>query len=271
MSVVEQAPGRRFGRFRRRRARGTATMPVMEHLTELRKRIVISLASFVLFSIVLYVFFNPVLDFLLRPLCSIDPDNLGPQGCKLIFSGVMEAFTTRLKLTAMVGILASSPIWLYQVWAYVIPALTNKERRYAKPFLFSSLALLLLGSTFAYLSMPMGLRFLITVGGPDMVPFLRAETYLNFVGLLLIGFGVAFEVPLVIFFLGLAGVISVEQLRRRRKIAVVAVAAMGALVTPSQDPYTMLLLAVPMYLFYELTILVLSVILRRKAKVNTPA
>lgn len=239
---------------------------MVEHLTELRKRIVISLASFVLFSIVLYVFYNQVLGFLLRPLCSIDPENLGPQGCKLVFSGVMEAFTTRLKLTAMVGIVASSPIWLYQVWAYVVPALTNKERRYAMPFLFSTIALLVLGSTFAYLSMPMGLNFLITVGGPDMVPFLGAETYLNFVGLLLIGFGVAFEVPLVIFFLGLVGVVSVDQLRRRRKVAIVATAALAAVVTPSQDPYTMLLLAVPMYLFYEIAIFLLSVILRRKGR-----
>lgn len=241
-------------------------MPVVEHLTELRKRITISLASFILLSIVLYVFFNSVLDFLLRPLCSIDPENLGPQGCKLIFSGVMEAFTTRLKLTAMVGVVASSPIWLYQVWAYVVPALTNKERHYAVPFLFSTLVLLIMGSAFAYLSMPMGLQFLVTVGGPDMVPFLRAETYLNFVGLLLIGFGVAFEVPLVIFFLGLAGVVSVDQLRHKRKVAIVATAALAAVVTPSQDPYTMLLLAVPMYLFYEVTILLLSVMLRRKGR-----
>lgn len=264
MSAVQPLQGGRFARFRRGRGTNSATMPLVDHLTELRKRIVVSLASFIVLSIGFYVFFNPILDFLLRPLCSIDPKNLGPQGCRLIFNGVMEAFTTRLKLTAMVGIVASSPIWLYQMWAYLVPALTKKERRYAIPFLFSTITLLALGSAFAYFSMPLGLRFLITVGGPDMVPFLRAETYLNFVGLLLIGFGVAFEVPLVIFFLGLVGVFTVDQMRRKRKVALVATVALAAVVTPSQDPYTMLLLAIPLYLLFELTILVLSVVVRRK-------
>ncbi len=263
MSVVEPV-SRRFARFRRGGTGRRTTMPVMDHLTELRKRIIISFASFVLISIVLYVYFNPILDFILRPLCAMDPENLGPQGCKLIFSSVMEAFTTRLKLTAMVGIMASSPIWLYQLWAYIIPALTSKERRYALPFLFSTITLLIVGATVAYLSMPLGLRFLLTVGGPDMVPFLRADTYLSFVGLLLIGFGVAFELPLIIFFLGLVGVVSVDQLRRKRKYAIVGTAALAAVVTPSQDPYTMLLLAVPMYLFYEITILLLALIIRRR-------
>ncbi|MGH2746794.1 MAG: twin-arginine translocase subunit TatC [Actinomycetota bacterium] len=266
MSAVEPVARRRFRRGRRGRGRGPATMPVVEHLTELRRRVVISIVTFTMLSVLLYVFFEPILSFLLRPLCSIDPEQLGPQGCKLIFNGVMEAFTTRLKVTAMVGIIASSPVWLYQAWAYLIPALTNKERRYAKPFLFSTITLLIMGSAFAYLSMPLGLRFLVSVGGPDMVPFLQAQTYLDFVGLLLIGFGVAFEVPLIIFFLGLVGVVTVDQLRRRRKVAIVATAALAAVVTPSQDPYTMMLLAVPMYLFYEVTILLLSVMLRRKAR-----
>lgn len=264
MSAVQPLQGGRFARFRRGRRAGSGTMPLVEHLVELRKRIVVSLACFVALSVGFYVFFNPILDFLLRPLCSIDPDRLGPQGCRLIFNGVMEAFTTRLKLTAMVGLVASSPIWLYEAWAYLVPALSKRERRYALPFLFSSIALLILGATFAYLSMPMGLRFLITVGGPDLVPFLRAETYLNFVGLLLIGFGVAFEAPLVIFFLGLAEVFTVDQLRAKRKVAIVATVALSAIVTPSQDPYTMLLLALPIYAFYELTIVVLSIVLRRR-------
>lgn len=265
MSTVQEIPRHRF-RLRKGREPRPATMPVVEHLTELRRRIVICIVSFVVLSVVLYVFFVPIMQFLLRPLCSIDPERLGPLGCKLAFNGVMEAFMTRLKVTAMVGIVASSPLWLYQLWAYIVPALTDKERHYAMPFLFSTIALVILGSAAAYYSMPLGLNFLVQVGGPDLVPFLRAETYLDFVGLLLIGFSVAFEVPLVIFFLGLIGVVSVDQLRRRRKIALVATVALAAVVTPSQDPYTMLMLAVPLYLFYEVTIVLLSIVLRRKAR-----
>jgi sec-independent protein translocase protein TatC len=152
------------------------------------------------------------------------------------------------------------------LWAYVVPALSNKERHYALPFLFSTIALLLVGAGFAYLTLPMGLSFLISIGGSDLVPLLAADTYLNFIGLLLIGFGVAFELPLLVFFLGLAGVIPVAQLRAKRRFAIVLVVGLAAVVTPSQDPYTMLALAVPLYLFYEGAIFALSVVDRRRAK-----
>ena len=266
MSTAQNAR-RRLGPFGRRGLkRADGSMSLVQHLTELRTRLVISAVAFVALSVGAFVFFEPILDVLLRPLCSIDADKLGPQGCRLIFHGVMEAFTVRLKVTAMVGIAVSSPIWLYQLWAYVVPALSNKERHYALPFLFSTIALLLVGAGFAYLTLPMGLNFLISIGGSDLVPLLGADTYLNFIGLLLIGFGVAFELPLLVFFLGLAGVISVSQLRAKRRLAIVLVVALAAVVTPSQDPYTMLALAVPLYLFYEAAIFALSVVARRRAK-----
>jgi sec-independent protein translocase protein TatC len=259
--------GRRRRLFRRRRERKAAgaTMSVMEHLGELRTRLIISAVAFVGISVVAFFFYEPLLEFFRRPLCSVDPDLLGEEGCDLNFFKVFEAFNFRLKMTALIGIALSSPIWLYQLWAFVTPALTTRERRYALPFMVTSILLFVAGATTAYLVLPTGVRFLIGIGGEGLNPVLGAEEYLNFIGLMLLGFGLLFELPLVIFFLGLAEVLTLEQLRSGRRVAIVVIVALAAVVTPSQDPYTMIILSIPLYLSYELTILLLALALRRRS------
>ena len=249
-----------------RRKRKPASMTMMEHLGELRSRLVFSMAAFLAFSVVAFFFYEPILDFMRRPLCTLDRDLLGPQGCDLVFVRVIGGFMFRLKVTALVGILAASPVWLYQIFAFVTPGLTAKEKRYAVPFVLSSVILFAVGCALAYLTMPTGIRILVEIGGEGLVPLLGAEEYLNFVGLMLLGFGLTFEVPLVLLFLGLAGVVSVDQLRGQRKAAFVLIVLISAIVTPSQDPYTMLVLALPIYGLYELTILTLALVNRRRAK-----
>jgi sec-independent protein translocase protein TatC len=256
---------RRFA-FLRRRQRKLAGkhMSVVDHLDELRSRLIVSFAAFLLFSVLAFIFYDPIFDFIIEPLCALPPEKLGPQGCKLVQTTPMEGFQVRLKLTAMVGLIAASPVWLYQLWAFIVPGLTSKEKRYAIPFVVSSVTLFLIGATFAYLLLPTGLKVLISLGGNDLVAFLRAEGYINFVGLMLIAFGVTFELPLVLLFLGLAGVIGVDTLRQHRKAAIVAIVALSAIVTPSQDPYTMLAMAVPLYVLFELTILLLRFLTRNR-------
>ena len=249
---------------RRQQKKHGGHMSMVEHLDELRSRLIISLAAFILLSIVAFVFYDPIFDFIIEPLCGLPADKLGPQGCKLIQTTPMEGFQVRLKLTAMVGLILASPIWLYQLWAFIVPGLTRREKRYAIPFVVSSVTLFLVGATFAYLLLPTGLRVLIGLGGEGLVAFLRADGYINFVGLMLIAFGITFELPLVLLFLGLAGVISVATLRKHRKAAIVGIAFLAAVVTPSQDPYTMLAMAVPLWLLYELTILLLRFLLRNR-------
>lgn len=239
-------------------------MSVMEHLGELRTRLIVSALAFVGISIVAFFFYQPILEFLRRPLCSVPRELLGPQGCDLNYFKLLGAFNFRLKMTALVGIALSSPVWLYEIWAFVMPALTSKERRYALPFMLTSIVLFLGGAATAYLVLPTGVRFLVAIGGEELQPLLGAEEYLNFVGLMLLGFGLMFELPLVLFFLGLAGALSLEQLRAGRKVAVVVIVALAAVVTPSQDPYTMIILSIPLYAFYELTILALALALRRR-------
>lgn len=241
-------------------------MSVVEHLRELRGRLVVSLLAFVVISAIAFAFYPPMLRFLLRPLCSVPQDLLGPQGCRLVITRPLGGFLFRLKMTALAGISLSSPLWLYQLYAFILPALTPKEKRYSIPFLLSSLTLFLIGSAFAYLTLSTGIRFLIGIGGEQIVPLLGAEEYLGFVGLMLLGFGIMFQLPLVLIFLGLAGAVSVEQLRKQRRTAVVVIFVLAAVVTPSQDPYTMSVLAGPLYLMYEVTILILARIARAKAK-----
>jgi sec-independent protein translocase protein TatC len=257
-----------FRRMREKRQR-TNAMTIMEHLGELRSRIIVCVLAFAVISVISFFFFRPILDFLLEPLCSLDPDKLGPQGCNLIVNGPVEPFVVRLKLTALVGIVFSSPVWLYEVWAFVTPGLNSKEKRYAVPFVLSSIVLFSAGTLFAYLTLMPGLRFLIAIGEGKLVPFFKADTYLSFIGLMFLGFGLTFELPLLLFFLGLANVISVEQLKEHRRAAIVAIVFLAAVVTPSQDPYTLLVLAVPLYLLYELTILLLRIVTRKRARTST--
>jgi sec-independent protein translocase protein TatC len=255
--------------FRRRRKRPpAAAMSMMGHLGELRDRLIVSGLAFVVLSIVAFVFYEPILELFKDPLCEVPPDLLGDQGCELTFFNATGGFNFRLKLTALVGLAAASPVWMYEIYAFVTPALTPKEKRYTIPFLVTAVTLFAIGGVIAYYAMPTGLRFLLAIGGEGLNPLLGAEEYLNFVGFMLLGFAVAFELPLILFFLGLAGAVTIEQLKKQRRVAVVAIVALAALVTPSQDPYTLLLLAAPLYLLYEATIIVLRVVKRKRAKAS---
>ncbi len=256
----------RWLRFRRRKQR-TTTMTVMEHLGELRTRLIVSAAAFTVAAVGVFVVYEPILEALRLPLCRLPDDLLGAQGCKLQTFKPTEGLLIRLKIASMGGMIVASPVWLYQIWAFVTPGLTMREKRYAGPFIFSALFLFAAGTAFAYYMLPNALRFLVTIAGTDSIDVnFRAEEYLNFVGLILIAFGVTFQLPLLLFFLGLANVVNVDQLRRYRRYAIVGIALLGALVTPTQDPFTMLAMAAPMIVLFETAIQIARVIDRRRAK-----
>jgi sec-independent protein translocase protein TatC len=270
MAEVEKVKRRRFTLRRKPKQPAGGSMTVMEHLGELRSRIFKSLFAFVAISVVVFIMYEPIADFIRQPLCEnidqIQPDNPSIEGCRLAVFKPTGGFNFRLKLTAIVGIGLSSPIWLYQLWAYIVPALTRREKKYALPFLLSAVLLFLIGVAMAYLTLPTGLRVLFSLGGESVEPILGAEEYLDFIGFLLLGFGLMFELPLVLVFLGLAGVVTPRQLRKQRRLAIVLIFALAAIVTPSQDPYTMSVMAIPLYGLYEMTILIVSVMLRRRAR-----
>ena len=148
------------------------------------------------------------------------------------------------------------PVVLYQLWRFITPGLTKRERRLGIPFVLSSVLLFAGGVAFAYYTIPRGLSFLIGLGSESLVPLLTVDRYFNFLIFLVLGFGLSFEFPLVMIFLAAARVISTVQMRKWRRYAYFGALVFAAVITPTQDPYTMLLMGIPLILFYEGAILV---------------
>jgi sec-independent protein translocase protein TatC len=247
---------------RRRRRAAERGMTVVEHLSELRTRLVVSLVAVALGAVVGWVIYRPVFELLTDPFvkaCRDLPAAIQPpQGCEhaLIAVSVTEPFLVRFKVSTFTGLGLALPIVLYELWRFITPGLTRRERRLAIPFVLSSLLLFALGATFAFLVLPRALTFLLGFSGDTIVPLLTVDRYLGFILFLILAFGLTFEFPLVLLFLALARVITTTQLRRWRRYAYLGVTIAAAVITPSQDPYTMLAMAVPMALFYEAAILV---------------
>ena len=225
-------------------------MTVVEHLTELRRRIFVCLIAVALGAVVCFVFFGTILDVLLEPYTEITGKK------SLIFTDPLEGFSTRLRVAGYGGLVLASPVVLWELWRFITPGLYKNEKRYAVPFLVSSIALFLLGGFVAYETLPKALDFLLTIGGDELTPLLTAGKYLSLVSLMTIAFGVAFEFPVVLTFLLIARVITTTQLRSIRRWVVIGIVTFAAVITPSADPYSQLLMAVPMYVFYELVIVI---------------
>jgi sec-independent protein translocase protein TatC len=236
-------------------------MTIIEHLTELRRRVMICLLAVGAAAIVGWVFYGPIFDFLRHSYVSacrgLPPVQHPPKGCDQLFgTSVIEPFLVRFKVSVFTGLAIALPIVLFQLWRFVTPGLTPRERKLTIPFVLSSLLLFALGGWFAFLTLPRGLRFLLGVGGTTIVPIITAGRYISFVLLLTFAFGISFEFPLVLIFLSWVGVVSSRRLRSWRRYAYLLITVFAAVITPSQDPYTQLAMMLPMILFYEVAILV---------------
>ena len=222
-------------------------MTVIEHLTELRRRVIISLVGFVFAASLAYWFAPDIIRFFLHYYKDVTHGRNG----HFIFTGPVDAFVTRLKVATYAGIVGSLPIWLWEFWRFITPGLNKREKRYAVPFLISSILLFAAGAAVAMLILPEALSWLLNAGGSELQPLLTADKYLTLVSLMILAFGLAFEFPVVIMFLLIARVITTQSLRRRRRWAIVLIFAFAAIITPSQDPYSLFFMAIPMCLFYE--------------------
>ena len=227
-------------------------MSIIEHLTELRTRLVISGVAVAVGAVVAFVLYNHILDFLIEPYCDTLPRG---EPCTLYITDPLEGFATRLKVATWGGFLLASPIVLYQLWRFITPGLNPNEKRYAIPFVASSVTLFCLGALLARYTFPRALDFLLAVGG-DLEPILSPSKYLRLVILVAVAFGVAFLFPVLLVFLQLAGVLTSRRLSSWRRPAVVGIFIVAAVITPSQDPYSLFALAGPMYVFYEASILI---------------
>lgn len=246
------------------RASRTASSPqsgmtIVEHLRELRSRLVASLLAVGVGMIVGFVVYERLLDVLIDPYCRVLPDD---QPCTLVIRDPMEGFATRLRVSAFTGLILASPVVLWHLWRFVTPGLHKHEKKYAVPFVLSSVVLFGLGSAVAFVTFPRALEFLVSVGGDDVSPLFGPAPYLRLVTLMMFAFGLAFEFPVLLVFLQLARVVSSRRLASWRRPAVVLIFAAAAVITPSQDPWSLLAMAGPMWVFYEAAI-VIGRLLRR--------
>lgn len=233
---------RRRGTTRTRRRELSAQekkLSLAEHVDELRGRVFRSVVALALASVAIYRYVDIIVPHLLRPVGQV------------VFLAPHEAFVTGIKIAFFGGLLVSSPVILYQLWGFVAAGLRPKERKYALIFGPVSLALFLVGSSFAYFIIaPIGVRFLLAFATDDLVPMISISNYISFVGTLILAFGAIFELPLVLLFLTKIGLVTPEFLARKRKHAVVLIFLMAAMLTPP-DVVTQCMMAVPLLLLYE--------------------
>jgi len=240
-------------------------MALVEHLRELRTRLAISLVAITVGVCVAYTEWQPIYDFLRAPYCGTSE---GHRTCNLYALGIFDQFKVRLRVAFIGGTILAAPVWLYELGAFITPALHKKERRYAAGFLVSALVLFLSGTVLAYLSISRGLQFFLTLGGAHISVILSIQAYLSFVTLMLLAFGVAFEFPVVILFLNLVGVLPSAKMRAWRRGMIFGIFLASAIITPTQDPFTFLLMAVPLCILYEGCIVIARLRDRGRARVE---
>lgn len=227
---------------------GLATMGFVSHLAELRRRLAYIVATVLAAMLVAFGYAELLFEILKAPLDSI-PDQ------KMIALGPLEVFITYLKLSLVAGIFLSAPMLLYQFWAFLSPGLYEHEKKWVLPFVVLGTAFFVSGGLFAfYIVMPLGFEYLTAMVPEAVVPQYSVEIYFNLVIRLLLAFGIVFETPLVMWVLAAVGLVSPERFASFRKIWIVIAVVLGAVLTPP-DPFTQMMMALPLVGFFELGIL----------------
>ncbi len=222
-------------------------MSLMEHLDELRRRIVHSAIYLGLGFISVWAFHNRFVDFIQAPLTHI--------GKSLVFTHPMDPLNLDLQVSLIGGAIVASPFILYQVWLFIAPGLYRKERRFVVPFMLATVSLFVTGAAFGYYwVLPGALKILIVDFGHNFTPMVTIEEYSGFFLSIILGLGVSFELPILIFFLALFGIVSPKFLWKNIRYAILAVFLVAAIICPSPDPATMCIYAVPMLALYVLGI-----------------
>ena len=240
-------------------------MTLVEHLTELRTRLVKAVVALAIGGVIGFLLYEPVLEILQRPYCAIS------EQCDFVVTDPLESFSIRLKVSAYVGLLIALPVVLWQLWRFITPGLYPNEKRYAVPFVASSVVLFFLGSGLALWTYPNALEFLVKIGGDSLQPLYSPGKYLSLVTFMMLAFGVGFEFPIVLVFLQMAGALTWQRLASWRRWAVVVIFVVVSIITPSGDPITLIALALPMCLFYELSILIGRFVIKRETEVEVEA
>jgi len=263
--------GEHFVRLQRQ-ANPEGRMPVMDHLRELRNRVVKMALALAAGMIVGFVFFNPVWRLIERPLCHTVVR--GHTGCdtlgvnQLALSGPLDSFYLRIKVAFIVAVIVSAPVWLYQVWAFIAPGLYAREKRWGYIFLGTAFPLFLTGVALAYLSLGRSMHYLLGLTPAGVANIISVDQYMSFVMAMMLAFGIAFLVPLLIVMLNQAGILTHERFRKWRRVMIFAVFLIAGMANPSPDPITMLVLGGACALLVEVAEFIVWSHDRRKARAH---
>jgi sec-independent protein translocase protein TatC len=236
---------------------GPEAMTLVEHLTELRTRVLVCAVAFVVAATAAFLLYPVILSVLQHPYCEVAPTH-----CGFYVTGPLDGLTLRVKLAAYGGLFLAAPILLWEFWRFVTPGMRPSEKRYAIPFVVASMVLFSLGCTVAYVTFPHALGWLGSIGGPNLHQIYDPNQYLGLIVLLMVVFGITFEFPAVLVSLEVAGILSAKKLSSWRRWAIILIVVVAGVITPSSDPFSMIALAVPLYIFYEVSIVIGKIIQR---------
>jgi sec-independent protein translocase protein TatC len=241
------------------------SMTLTEHLAELRVRIIRSALAVAVGMVLIIAFYDQVLEFLLQPyvdLCDRKPQDFCDPDLA-VFSPT-EGLATRVRVGLYGGIVLALPVILWQVWRFIVPALNKQEKKWAIPVVATSVVLFVAGGALAYFTIGQALDFLIGWSGSDVNQIYSVQSYVSLIGLMIFAFGLGFMLPVFVFGLQALGVITPKRLLQSWRIALVAIAVISAVITPSGDPVTMGMLGLPMVVLYFLAILLGWLVVRRR-------
>lgn len=228
-----------------------SSMSVVDHLDELRMRLVVAIVAIVIGTLVSYYYVEDILQILVAP------------AGKLYYTKPTEAFFTYMKISLVAGCIVSSPIWFYQMWAFIVPALSKGEKKVTFMVVPAAVTLFVVGVLFSYyLVLPMAIQFFIGFGTDELQPLFSIGQYIDFVIAFILPFGITFELPLILIALGVLGILSSDRLRQYRKMFILVAFVVGAAISPTPDMLSQTMIAGPMILLYEISYGVLRYIVK---------